>query len=394
LEEDLRYWVALNLVVAESPRSANLIAKSFSPIRNVFESSKRDLFAVGLNKETVNALRSSNLLARADYEIERLDKKGCYVLTKEDKRYPEYLREIFDPPLVLYCAGEAEVLNESAVSVVGARKPTPYGRAVAEKLTEELSSRGLVIVSGLARGIDSIAHWGALKGGKTVAVLGSGLNKIYPRENRRLFEKIVDKGMVLSEYPLDSPPLGYHFPLRNRIISGLSLASVVIEATQKSGSLITARLALEQNREVMAVPGRITSELSRGTNWLIKNGAKLVEDWRDIVEELPLPLRESILSKDRKKRKKLPSLNSEEREIYDKLEVDTLTSVDDLVERCRLSVSEVLSILLSLELKDLIIQRPGKFLPGRRLCGEGLDGAHTRFTQEAVGRGFRSKFQP
>jgi DNA processing protein len=361
LEEDLRYWVALNLVVAESPRSANLIAKSFSPIRNVFESSKRDLFAVGLNKETVNALRSSNLLARADYEIERLDKKGCYVLTKEDKRYPEYLREIFDPPLVLYCAGEAEVLNESAVSVVGARKPTPYGRAVAEKLTEELSSRGLVIVSGLARGIDSIAHWGALKGGKTVAVLGSGLNKIYPRENRRLFEKIVDKGMVLSEYPLDSPPLGYHFPLRNRIISGLSLASVVIEATQKSGSLITARLALEQNREVMAVPGRITSELSRGTNWLIKNGAKLVEDWRDIVEELPLPLRESILSKDRKKRKKLPSLNSEEREIYDKLEVDTLTSVDDLVERCRLSVSEVLSILLSLELKDLIIQRPGKF---------------------------------
>jgi len=361
LEEDLKYWVALNLVIADSLRSATLITQSFSSIRNVFESSKKDLIAVGLGEKKAEALCSSNLLARADHEIERLNKKEYFVLTRKDTRYPEYLREIFDPPLVLYCAGKTEILNEPAVSIVGARKPTPYGRAVAEKLASDLSSKGLVIVSGMARGIDSIAHWGALKEGRTMAVLGSGLNKVYPRENRHLFEKIADNGIVLSEYPLDSPPLGYHFPLRNRIISGLSLAAVVIEATRKSGSLITARLALEQNREVMAVPGSITSHLSYGTNWLIKNGAKLVEDWRDVVEELPLSLRENILSKEKKERKELPSLNPEERKVYDELEADTLTSVDELVERCHLSVSEVLSILLSLELKDLITQRPGKF---------------------------------
>lgn len=348
-------------MVADSLRSVKLITQSFSSMGDVFESSKKDLVAVGLEEKRAEALCSSKLLAQADHEIERLNKKGYYVLTKEDKRYPEYLREIFDPPLVLYCAGKADVLDGPAVSVVGARKPSPYGRAVAEKLARDLSSKGLAIVSGLARGIDSIAHWGALKGGKTIAVLGSGLNKIYPRENRHLFEKIVIDGMVLSEFPLDSPPLGYHFPLRNRIISGLSLAAVVIEATRKSGALITARLALEQNREVMAVPGSISSDLSLGTNWLIKNGAKLVEDWRDVVEELPLSLKESILSKEKTERKKPPSLNPDERNVYDALKTDTLTSVDELVERCRLSVSEVLSILLSLELKDLITQMPGKF---------------------------------
>jgi DNA processing protein len=361
LEEDLKYWIALNLVIADSLRSARLLTQSFSSIRDVFESSKKDLVAVGLEENTAEALCSSKLLSRADREIERLGRKGYDVLTKEDRRYPEYLREIFDPPLVLYCAGKTEVLNGSAVSVVGARKPSPYGRAVAEKLANDLSSKDLVIVSGLARGIDSIAHWGALKGGKTMAVLGSGLEKIYPRENHRLFDRIVDNGIVLSEFPLDSPPLGYHFPLRNRVISGLSLATIVIEATRKSGSLITARLALEQNREVMAVPGKITSDLSLGTNWLIKNGAKLVEDWRDVVEELPLSLRDEILSKEKKERKKPPLLNPEEKKIYNELETDSLTSVDELVERCRLSVSEVLSILLSLELKDLITQMPGKF---------------------------------
>lgn len=361
LEEDLRYWIALNLVVADSLRSATLITQNFSSIRNVFESSRKDLVAIGLGEKKAEALCSSNLLARADHEIERLNKKGYFILTRNETRYPEYLREIFDPPIVLYCAGKAEVLDEPAVSIVGARKPTPYGRAVAEKLANDLASRGLVIVSGMARGIDSAAHWGALKGGRTVAVLGSGLNRIYPRENKHLFEKIVDNGMVLSEYPLDSPPLGYHFPLRNRIISGLSLAALVIEATRKSGSLITAKLALEQNREVMAVPGSITSDLSYGTNWLIKNGAKLIEDWRDVVEELPLSLKDRILSKEKKEKKELSLLNPEERRVYDKLEVDTLISVDELVERCRLSVSEVLSILLSLELKDFITQRPGKF---------------------------------
>ncbi len=361
MQEDLIYWIALNLVVADSPRSARLLTQHFPKVGDVFGATKRDLIAVGLEEERAKVLSSSNLLVRADHEIERLEKKGYFVLTIEDKQYPRYLREIFDPPLVLYCAGRAEVLNEPALAVVGARKPSPYGRAVAERLAHDLSSRDMVIVSGLARGIDSIAHWGALKGGRTIAVLGSGLEKIYPRENSNLSKRITESGIVLSEYPLEAPPLGYHFPLRNRIISGLSLGVVVIEATRKSGSLITGRLALEQNREVMAVPGNITSELSQGTNWLIKNGAKLVEDWKDVIEELPLPLRESILSKEKEERKKTPSLNQEERKVYDLLGTDTLISVDELVELCHLSVSEILSILLSLELKDLIAQRPGKF---------------------------------
>jgi DNA processing protein len=200
-----------------------------------------------------------------------------------------------------------------------------------------------------------------LRGGKTIAVLGSGLEMIYPKENRPLFEKIIENGLVLSEYSMKAPPLKYHFPCRNRIISGLSMGVVVVEGTKRSGSLITARLALEENREVMAVPGNITSELSRGTNWLIQGGAKLVNDWKDVVEEFPSPLKEEILSKEKKKRMEPPSLNKEEKRIYNLLLPDKLTSVDALFEQSNLSVSEILSILLNLEIKDLVIQRPGKF---------------------------------
>jgi DNA processing protein len=316
---------------------------------------------MGLEEEITDALSSPDLLDRACREIDRLEKTGFSVLTIQDKHYPKRLREIFDPPLVLYYAGKMDTLSKPAVSIVGARRPTPYGRAVAERLAHDLSAKGLVVVSGMARGIDSISHWGALKRGDTIAVLGSGLERIYPRENLPLFEKIIENGLVLSEYSLKAPPLKYHFPNRNRIISGLSIGVVVVEGTKKSGSLITARLALEENREVMAVPGNITSELSQGTNWLIKDGAKLVNDWKDVVEEFPSPLKEEILSKEKKKRRESPPLSKEEKKIYDLLFSDTLTSVDDLVERGNFSVSEVLYILLSLEIKDLVAQRPGKF---------------------------------
>ncbi len=361
LEQELKYWIALNFVLAESLRSARIVTRNFPSVEDVFHSSEKDLRALGLEGEVVEALTSTDLLEQADREIDRLDKIGYSALTIEDKRYPRYLREIYDPPLVLYYAGEIETLSEPAVSVVGARKPTPYGRAVAERLSHDLSSRGLVVVSGLARGIDSISHWGALKGGKTIAVLGSGLETVYPKENRSLFAKIKEYGLVLSEYSLKAPPLKYHFPYRNRIISGLSLGTVVIEGTRRSGSLITARLALEENREVMAVPGNITSELSQGTNWLIKSGAKLVNGWKDVVEEFPSPLKDEILSREKIERKESPSLSREESRIYDLLKTDKLTSVDDLVERSDLSVSEILAVLLSLELKELVDQRPGKF---------------------------------
>ena len=361
MEQELKYWIALNFILSDSLRSARIITQNFPSVEDIFHASKKDFLALGLEKDIADALSSPDLMEKASDEIDRLKKRGYSVLTIADEQYPKPLREIFDPPLVLYYAGKIDALSEPSVSIVGARRPTPYGRAVAERLAYDLSAKGLVVISGLARGIDSISHWGALRGGKTIAVLGSGLEMIYPKENRPLFEKIIENGLVLSEYSMKAPPLKYHFPCRNRIISGLSMGVVVVEGTKRSGSLITARLALEENREVMAVPGNITSELSRGTNWLIQGGAKLVNDWKDVVEEFPSPLKEEILSKEKKKRMEPPSLNKEEKRIYNLLLPDKLTSVDALFEQSNLSVSEILSILLNLEIKDLVIQRPGKF---------------------------------
>jgi DNA processing protein len=365
LEDNRRYWVALNLVLAESLRAAKKVVGHFPTVRDVFKASRRELISLGIDEEKVQDLTSPRLLDRASREIERLERKGYSILTFEDRNYPEYLRETFDPPYVLYCAGRIEALKGPVVSIVGSRKPSAYGRAVAERLARDLASRGLVIVSGLARGVDSISHWGALEGGKTVAVLGSGLEIIYPRENRGLFNKIIEQGAVVSEFPPESPPLGFHFPIRNRIISGLSLALIVVEATKRSGSLISARLALEQNREVMAVPGNITSELSQGTNWLIQTGAKLVESWEDVAEELPSPLQEKLLGQKEEEIEVPPSVSRQEKKVFDVLKPDSLTHVDELVEEIDYSVSETLSFLLSLELKGLIFQRPGKYFQRR-----------------------------
>ncbi len=354
------YWIALNLALADSLSAVKKVIGHFQSIRDVFLASRIDLLALGIGEDNVQALISSSLLDQASQEIEICRKKGYFILTQEEQEYPAYLREIFDPPVVLYGAGRMEVIAGPSVSIVGARKASPYGISAAIRLAQELASRGIVVVSGLARGIDSAAHRGALKGGKTVAVLGSGLENLYPRENRFLFEKTMEKGAVVSEFPLGASPLGFHFPIRNRIISGLSHALVVVEAARRSGSLISAQLALEQNREVMAVPGNITSELSQGANWLIKSGAKPVTCWEDVVEELPSPLREQILSKE--KQQEVPAVvNPRERGIFDLLETDSLTHIDDLVERSDFSVSEALSILLSLELKGLITQAPGKY---------------------------------
>jgi DNA processing protein len=355
------YWVALNLVLSESLRPAQKIIAHFPALDDIFRASPKALAALGLEERKAQDLTAPSLLEKAARLIARLDKKGYFLLTLDDDAYPENLREIFDPPFVLYGAGRPEILKEPSVSVIGARRPTPYGRAVAEKLAKELAACGLVVVSGLARGIDSIAHWGALQAGETVAVLGSGLEQVYPEENKALFRKIGEAGAVISEFPPEARPLGFHFPLRNRIISGLSLATVVIEASRHSGSLITARLALEQNREVMAVPGNVTSNLAEGTNWLIKTGAKLVETWADVVEEFPSPLRERFLSRKEEEKKSLPEMSPEEKKIYDGLHVDALTHIDELVETSDVSISEILGHLLNLELKGLIRQTPGKF---------------------------------
>lgn len=361
LKDNLKYWVGLNLVLAENLQSIKKVLQAYPVVEEVFKANYRDFIALGLKEEEARALTSPQILDKAQREIDHLEKKRYTVLTIEGEDYPEYLREVFDPPIVLYCAGDVKALSGPAVSIVGARKPTAYGRAVTERIARDLSSRGMVVVSGMARGIDSIAHWGALQEGKTVAVQGSGLENIYPKENKRLFEKIIEKGAVVTEYSRKSPPLGFHFPLRNRIISGLSLAVVVVEATRKSGSLITARLALEQNREVMAVPGNVTSKLSQGTNWLIKTGARLVESWEDVAEELPMPYRDELLKQSEQTPENLSSLGPEEKQIYELLSPDSLMHVDTLVDNSTFSVSEILSYLLHLELKGFVIPSPGKY---------------------------------
>jgi DNA processing protein len=222
-----------------------------------------------------------------------------------------------------------------------------------------------VIVSGLAVGIDAIAHWGALKGGRTVAVLGSGLENLYPKANRKLADRIAGNGAVVTEFPLDSEPFAQNFPRRNRIISGLARAVVVVEAAEKSGALITAHFALDQNRETMAVPGNITSELSRGANGLIKKGAKLIEGWEDVAEELSSPLRETLLSQREGETRPLPLMTDEEAAVYKLLKVDELAHIDDLMDQSGLSISELLALLLNLEIKGLITQSPGKYFQRR-----------------------------
>lgn len=354
------YHVALNLVLAEWPNRMKKVLEKFSNLPDAFQSPRGELLSIGLDEDEAGRLSSPEIFDRAQKEIDRARKKGYSLLTLEDVEYPAYLKEIFDPPGVLYCAGCPEALQSPAVAIVGTRKPSPYGRAVAEKLAEDLASRGVVIMSGLALGIDSIAHWGALKRGRTVAVLGSGLDNIYPRQNRKLFQKIAENGAVVSEFPLDAPPLAAHFPRRNRIISGLARAVIVVEAAAKSGSLITARMALEQNREVMAVPGNVTSDMSKGTNGLIKTGAKLVEGWEDVAEEMPSPLREKLLGQRPGETQSLPLMTEQEAEIYRLLKADELTHIDELLDTIPCSVSELLALLLNLEIKGLILQGPGK----------------------------------
>jgi DNA processing protein len=328
---------------------------------DVFRAARADFEGLRLEKEAVEAIVGGRALALAGREVEKIGRKAYTLLTLEDPGYPGYLREIFDPPFVLFCEGDAEVLRNPAVAVVGARRPTPYGRAVAEKLAEELAGRGCVVASGLALGIDACAHRGALRQGRTIAVLGSGLDVPYPRENRGLAREISERGAVVTEYPLETPPLAEHFPVRNRIISGLAIGLVVVEAARRSGSLISAKLALSQDREVMAVPGNVTSELSHGTNDLIRDGAKLVESWEDVAEALPSPWRENLLARRDEKEENGPdSLSRDERRLIGELSVDAALPIDELAERTGLSVSALLALLLGLELKGAVVQHPGK----------------------------------
>jgi DNA processing protein len=298
-------------------------------------------------------------------ELQAVQDGRFSILTLADAHYPPRLKTITDPPPVLWCTGQLQDRDQHALAVVGSRKGSHIGRTFTRQLSGDLAALGFTIVSGLARGIDAAAHEGALvSSGRTLAVLGCGIDRLYPPEHGPLRQRIEQQGAVLSEFPMGTLPHSYHFPQRNRVISGLSLGVIVTEATSRSGSLITARMALEQNREIFAVPGNVTNTLTRGPHRLIKDGAKLVENPLDIVEEI-LPMLEPSF-RDHLEKQQLalqsqpstPSLGPEEQRLFDCISLDPV-SLDDLISQGSYAPSEVMSILLSLEIKGLIKQIPG-----------------------------------
>jgi DNA processing protein len=343
-------------------RSANILIKHFKQPERVFDSTRSELEALGVPPEVADDALSSKSRERAEAEWERAEKLGVTILDILDPCYPPLLREIFDPPIVLYLRGKKWDADLPQVAVVGTRRPTGYGLNCAERLAEDLAARGLAVTSGLARGLDAAAHRGALRAGVTYAVFGSGLDFTYPKENRGLADLVVDNGAIISEFPLGTPPSPQNFPIRNRIIAGMSLGVTVVEAAEYSGSLITVRFGLEFGREIFAVPGNITSAQSFGPHALIRQGAKLVASWQDIVEELPHPIRERIFAPlvAQMQAAPEPQLDGAEARVWKMLSLQEPTSIDTLLAKLPLPTSEVYSALLALETAEHIRQLPGK----------------------------------
>jgi DNA processing protein len=369
MEQD-RYlgWLALALTPNLGARLAARLLREFGTPEAVFAASLTALEAQRLPAAVAQAIHSQAPLKEAEKELARVRQLNSRLLHWDEPEYPRLLREIYDPPPLLYVLGNTEILHRHAVSMVGTRRPTPYGNQMAERLARDLAERGLTIVSGLARGIDSSAHRGALAAprGLTVAVLGTGIDVVYPKENKKLYGQILDRGgAILTEFTLGTFPAPQNFPIRNRIVAGMSLGVVIVEGAQYSGSLITARLAMEFNREVYAVPGNVTQPPSFAPNQLIKQGAKLVMSWEDVLEELPTEVRAELVPVETPSSQERASLFEESltpagRALYNLLGPDEARHVDELVEVSGLNSSEVLVALFELEMKGIVRQLPGK----------------------------------
>jgi DNA processing protein len=359
-------WFTLKYVPGIGNHLYKRLIERFGSPEHVFTASKDRLLEVeGISARLITALRQAVLPAEAQKDLDLVAKKGYGIVCLTDPAYPPLLREIPDPPPFLYVSG---ILDPSAhlLAVVGSRNATPYGVTTTHRLCSDLAGKGMTIVSGMARGIDTAAHEGALMGkGLTIAVLGSGLEQIYPAENRHLFQRISENGAVISEFALSALPEAHHFPQRNRVISGMSLGTLVVEATRKSGSLITARLAAEQNREVFAIPGSIHSFKSAGTHILIKQGAKLVEHVQDILDELNIQSRTLLQDSAASDVKgpeilALPPLSETEAVVFSALSPYPVHS-DDLVRRLSLTSGKLMAVLLQLEVKGLVQQTAGNY---------------------------------
>lgn len=340
------------------PTRMRKLISVFGTPQNVLQAATRQLIEVeGIDLKTAAKIKAGVDEGFVQRQRQFMDKLEIGVLTYWDEAYPQQLKSIYDPPVFLFYKGDLNCLSAPAIAVVGTRKPSSYGKMVSERLSEELARRGFTLISGFARGVDTIAHKTALKNGAaTIAVLGNGIDYIYPAENRPLFKQMTEgtQGLILSEYPMGTMPDAGNFPKRNRIISGISVGVLVTEAGEKSGALLTAMYANDQNREVFAVPGAITSPLSAGTHHLIQSGAKLVHTAEDILEELGYASGSAV-----QEDKAPPDLHGELKTVYDALSQQPV-HVDQVALQSGLSVSETLSALLTLELMGLIRQMAGK----------------------------------
>jgi DNA processing protein len=376
-QEDELNWLALKMVPGLGARTAAKLLERFRTPRAILTASRSEIESAGIAGGVAQSIASGCAFDEAVLQQRRMREFGADLIPLSDPRYPQPLREIFDPPFALFARGRVELLATPMLGVVGTRRPTAYGLAVTERLSGDLARAGLTIASGMARGIDTAAHRAALSAaGNTIAVLGCGCDLVYPSENRKLAAEIVERGLMLSEFPMGAPAFPQNFPVRNRVISGLSVGVLVVEGAQYSGSSITARLALEQGREVFAIPGSIVSPMSWGPNLLIKQGAKLVQDWNDVVIELPNDARRQLSAQAQGRLYAQGEVvtaaaqsastgqqtdNPIARKLLEQIKIDTPIHIDELLERIEeASSSEIIAALFELEMVGAIRQLPGK----------------------------------
>jgi DNA processing protein len=365
------YWLALALTDGLGPSRIRKLVEHIGSAEKVFRASLTELEATGMRAVSAQAIATGKSLELAQDELAKAMEAKARIISLSDPEYPPRLKEIYDPPVILFVRGDVALLSRPGIAMVGTRHPTPYGTGMAERLATDLAARGLVIISGLARGIDTSSHRGAIAAkGKTIAVLGTGIDVFYPKENTRLGEQILALGgALISEFPIGTAPTPQNFPIRNRIISGMSTGVLVVEAAEYSGTRITSRCALEQNRDVYAVPGNVTNKNSWGPNTLIKQGAKLVATWEDVWEELPTDVQLALQSV----QPESPELSTaslfpdevrspHEQKVLKLLKPDQSTHIDELVEMLEneMSSSEIFAALFELELNGKVRQLPGK----------------------------------
>lgn len=373
--EETLEWLALLMVPGLGTVSTVRVLDKFKSPPAVLRASAGELQGAGLSPAQARNVASGCSYEDAVDQQNKMAAAGAELISIQDPRYPPQLREIYEPPLLLFAMGRKELLASPSIAVVGTRRPTPYGIAATERLSADLAKAGLAIISGMARGIDTAAHKAALhESGDTIAVFGCGVDVLYPSENRKLRDEIAKRGLLLSEFPMGTPAYPQHFPIRNRIVSGMSLGVLIVEGAQHSGSAITAKLAMDQGRDVFAVPGNITSKWSWGPNLLIKQGAKLVQEWSDVTNELPVAVRRSLV--DRAKQRAL--IDSGEaipgageplpepqkalaQKLLNLLKVDVPQQLEALVETLEgVSSSELIGSLFDLEMSGLVRQLPGR----------------------------------